>query len=108
MKDDAHDKEYEGVIIPFPDPRAERQTLGPFCDKCRKTHYVRNEGRGKCGHKTFFAGVHDCGRCSIIQMICRCCGTDLSAWFRQLGQNRERDKRKPRKEKPGKMKILKR
>ena len=36
MKDDAHDKEYEGVIIPFPDPRAERQTLGPFCDKCRK------------------------------------------------------------------------
>jgi hypothetical protein len=111
VKDDANDNAdnaYDGVIIPFPDPKAEKQTLGPFCDKCRKHHYVRNEGRGKCGHMVFFTGVHFCGRCALMKMICRGCGTDLTAWFSQLGKDREKDRRKPRKEKPGKMKILKR
>jgi hypothetical protein len=108
MEDDAPDG-YEGVIIPFPDPKAERPNLGPFCDKCRKHRYARNEGRGKCGHQVFFSGLQYCCRCAILKMICRVCGTDLTAWFRQLGQQRDqRERRKQRKDKSGKMKIMKR
>lgn len=109
-KDDAHDEGYEGVIIPFPDPKAEQANLGPFCDKCRGRHFARNEGRGKCGHKIFFAGINYCGRCSIMHRTCRCCGADLTVVFRRMEAEREQSARRGKREKNEKprMKVFKR
>jgi hypothetical protein len=98
VSDHGRDRKSEGVLIPFPDPSDAPTNVGPFCEKCKQRHFARSEGRGKCGHPIFLAGVRCCARCALQSLTCRACGADITGLMRRLKEDRENQNRRP---KPG-------
>lgn len=103
MSDHEDDEDALDNVIPFRRAAGTSENVGPFCVKCRKRHYERNEGRGKCGHPVYFAGLAYCGRCAILGRICRACGADVSEVFRQMRQ----ESRKRRRQEKERIKVFK-